>query len=195
MPADVLAELHPAEAAHAATLRGFRQSEFIGGRLAFGAIFADLGVRRAAVLSDEHGAPVVPEGFCGSISHKRDLAVALLARGEPGLGVDLEDTSPLREGIAERVLVPEELEAVRALPADRQWVDTVARFSVKEALYKALHPHLRRYIGFGEVAVWPSPGGAVSIKPLHADWERFQIDARATWVGDRVLSTVRVRPA
>lgn len=194
-PAAVIDRLHAAERDHAAELRGFRQAEFVGGRLALGVLFGDLGLRRAPVLHDEHGAPLLPDGLAGSISHKRDLAVALLARGGPGLGIDLEDTLPERPGIAAKVLCPDELSAVEALPESRRWVDTVARFSMKEALYKALHPFLRRYIGFGEVAVWPSQGGSVRIEPRSEDWAGFVFDARATWVEDRVLSTVRVRRA
>jgi 4'-phosphopantetheinyl transferase EntD len=194
VPAAVLARLHSSERAAAEALKGFRQIEFTGGRLALATLFGDLGARRAAVLSDEHGAPALPEGFAGSISHKRDLVVALLARGGPGVGIDIEETGRDRPGVAERVLCPDELEEVRQLPLERQWTDTVIRFSVKEALYKALFPFMKRYIGFGEVAVWPSQGGLVRIEPRVEEWSRYQIDARATWVGDRVLSTVRARP-
>jgi 4'-phosphopantetheinyl transferase EntD len=92
------------------------------------------------------------------------------------------------------VLRPDELAAVEALPADRRWRDTVVRFSMKEAIYKALHPFLERYIGFGEVTVWPSPDGCdrvVSCLPAHEG--PFSFDARHYWVENRVFSTVRVR--
>lgn len=195
VPGPVLARLHAQERAAAEALAGFRRVEFTGGRIAMATLFGDLGARRTAVLSDDHGAPALPEGFAGSISHKRELVVALLARGGPGLGIDLEETDRERPGVAERVLCPDELVAVRALPPERQWVDTVIRFSVKEALYKALHPFMKRYIGFGEVAVWPSQGGIIEIEPRVEEWKQYHIDARATWVEERVLATVRARPA
>ena len=138
------------ERALAAGLRGYRQVQFVGGRIAAAAAFAELGTRRAPVLSDDHGAPLLPEGWVGSISHKQDLAVVLVARGRTGVGVDLEDTDRPRPGVAARVLTAPELSAVLALPESRQWVDTVVRFSVKECVYKAVHPTLRRYVGFGE---------------------------------------------
>lgn len=195
VPTEVLARLHPAEREHALGLRGFRQAEFVGGRLALGVLQGELGVRRTPVLTDGHGAPQVPQGLTGSISHKRDLAVAILARGGPGLGIDLEETDRDRPGVAERVLRPEELEAVEALPPERRWTATAIRFAVKEAVYKALHPFLLRYIGFHEVAVWPTPDGVDRVEPfLDGEGRRFRFEARHTWVDSRVLALVRVRP-
>jgi enterobactin synthetase component D len=194
VPTEVLARLHPDERAHAVTLGGFRQVQFVGGRLAMGELFSELGLRRSAVLTDAHGAPTLPASVAGSITHKNDLAIAMLARGAPGLGVDLEETDRDRPGVAARVLRPEELAAVAALPPERQWRETAIRFSVKEAIYKALHPFLLRYIGFGEVAVWPTPDGLDRIDPFLAPHEGpFVFDARHYWVENRVLATVRVR--
>lgn len=196
VPTEILARLHPEERAHASTLRGFRQAEFVGGRLAFGALLGEMGVRRTPVLSDPHGAPTLPGGLCGSITHKRDLAIAILARGGPGLGVDLEETDRDRPGVAERVLRPEELDAVQALPPERQWTSTAVRFALKEAVYKAIHPFFRRYVGFHEVAVWPSPDGIDRIEPrFDGDAPALHFDARHTWVDSRVLAMVRARPA
>jgi enterobactin synthetase component D len=195
VPTEVLARLHPDERAHAITLGGYRQVQFAGGRLALGELFPELGLRRAAVLSNAHGAPLLPAGVAGSVTHKNDLAIAMLARGNPGLGIDLEETDRDRPGVAARVLRAEELEAVAALPEERRWRDTAVRFSMKEAIYKALHPFLRRYIGFGEVAVWPSPDGIDRIEPfLGEEAGQFAFDARHYWVENRVFSTVRVRP-
>ncbi len=188
---EVLARLTAPERESAVALRGYRQVQFVGGRLALAAGFSEMGVRRAPIQSDEHGAPMFPEGFVGSISHKQDLAVGLLARGQAGVGVDLEDTDRPRPGVAERVLTAAELANVQSLPESRRWVDTVLRFSVKESVYKAVHPTLRRYVGFGEVAVWPSPDGSDRVEPLVPDLERFRFAARHAWIGTRVLSTVR----
>lgn len=196
VPTEVLARLHPDERAHAVTLGGYRQVQFVGGRLALGDLFSELGLRRAPVLTNEHGAPTFPAGVTGSVTHKNDLAIAMLARGSPGLGIDLEDTDRDRPGVARHVLCPDELAAVEALRAERQWRDTAVRFSVKESVYKALHPFLLRYIGFGEVAVWPSPDGIDRVEPRLGPGEGpFTFDARHYWVENRVFSTVRVRPA
>jgi 4'-phosphopantetheinyl transferase EntD len=190
VPDAVLADLHPAEAAHARTLGGFRQVQFAGGRLALRGLFDEIEVAAAPVLSDGYGAPVLPPGIIGSVTHKQDLAIAILARGEPGLGVDLEDTDRDRPGVARRVLRAEELAEVEALPPERQWTETAIRFALKEAVYKALHPFLLRYIGFGEVAIRTSPDGSDTVVP-HLPEGPFVFTARHTWVDDRVLATVR----
>jgi len=192
--AEVLSRLVPAERTFAQSLRAYRQVQFVGGRLALSVAFAELGCRRAAVLSDSFGAPIMPESLVGSITHKQDLAVGLVARGRVGVGVDLEDTDRVRPGVAERVLTPSELAAVKALVPSRQWVDTVVRFSVKESVYKAIHPALRRYVGFGEVEVWPGTDGCDRVEPLVPDVAAFRFEARHTWIGERVLSTVRAEP-
>ena len=193
---DVLALLPPEERVFAAGLGGFRQVQFVGGRLAFSEAFSELGHRRPAILSDGHGAPILPRGLVGSVTHKQDLAVALLARGAPGIGVDLEETDHDRPGVARRVLRPEELAEVDALPESRRWTETAIRFSMKEAVYKALHPFLLRYIGFGEVAVRTTPEGLDEVIPhLQPGEGPFVFDARHAWVDSRILTSVRVRPA
>jgi 4'-phosphopantetheinyl transferase EntD len=111
------------------------------------------------------------------------------------LGVDLEELGRARPHVAKVVLTPGELEVVGRLPPERRWVATLLRFSIKEAIYKALAPRLQRYIGFGEVAVWPSPDGIDRIEPfLGEEAGQFAFDARHYWVENRVFSTVRVRP-
>lgn len=196
--AAVLGRLHTEERAFAESCRGFRQVQFAGGRLALASVLNELGERRVAVLPNEHGAPQLPAGLVGSISHKQDLAVAVVARGSGGIGIDIEDCDQERPGVARRVLRAEELSAVELLPPERRWCDTVVRFSVKEAVYKALHPFFRRYIGFEEVNVWPSPDGCDRVEsrfvaPTDGRVDpRVRIDARHTWLGRRVLSTVRV---
>jgi 4'-phosphopantetheinyl transferase EntD len=195
VPAGALARLLPGERDAALGLRGFRQVEFVGGRIAFSLLFSELGLGRCAVGTDPHGAPVLPPAVVGSISHKRDLVVALLARGAGFVGIDLEDTQRAREGVARRVLTPAEFQAVEELPAERRWTETAVRFAVKEAIYKALHPVARRYIGFGEAEVWPGVGGLDRVTHAVGEANGWTLEARHTWVGTRVLATVRARAA
>lgn len=196
VPPLALARLHPDERDYARTLGGYRQVQFVGGRLALGELLGEMGMRRQGVLPNSHGAPEVAPGFVASVSHKHDLAVAIVARGHGvGVGVDIEDTDRARPGVAARVLRAEELRFVESLPVERQWIETAVRFSVKESVYKALHPFLQRYIGFGEVAVHTLPDGHDTVEPFLRDGEGpFRFEARHLWVGARVLSMVRARP-
>jgi 4'-phosphopantetheinyl transferase EntD len=203
VPPEVLAALHPEERSVAETLHGFRQEAFVGGRMALATAIAELGARSRAVPVGGRGEPVLPSGLVGSVSHKRDLAVAIVARAGTsiGLGVDLEDVGLPRDGVARRVLRAEELAAAEALPEDRRWVDVVTRFAVKEAIYKALAPTLQRMIHFEEAAVWPSPDGIDRVElhlagasggdgPSHEG--AYTVEARHAWIGARVLATVRI---
>jgi enterobactin synthetase component D len=99
------------------------------------------------ILSDDRGAPILPRGWSGSVSHKGSIAAALVAPAGAGhVGVDLERAISPRGDIGRRILTAREQ---AALP-DRGRAVTL-RFAIKEAIYKALDPHLRRYIGFTEV--------------------------------------------
>ncbi len=194
VPESVLVRLPDAEAAHARELRGYRQVQFVGGRIALRLALDQLGVKPPPLLSDDRGAPLVPRGFVGSISHKSDLALSMAARASQGtLGVDLEDYGPARLGIAPRILTAEEWIDVRSLPEERRWFDTLVRFSIKEAIYKALDPYVRRYVGFHEAVVEPDLFGGAAVTLNLAQGEGpFRIDARYEWHAGRVISSVRI---
>lgn len=155
-----------------------------------------LGVRPAPILSDAHGAPVLPEGLVGSISHKRTLAVAMVARDRGGtLGVDLEDYGPPRLSILDKILTPAELEQVLGLREERQWISALIRFSIKESIYKALHPLVHRYVDFHEAEVWPDLQGRARVDlRLERGEGPFHTDARFEWMYGRLLTSVRLRP-
>lgn len=149
-----LAALHPAERAVAAALSPIRQREWVAGRTALREA-----LRRQALLDDEpllrddRGAPQLPAAAAGSLSHKGRWAAALVAPRQPGrsLGVDLEDARGPRLDISRKILTERELEEFAALPDERRNAELALRFSLKEAVYKAIDPWVRRYVGFREV--------------------------------------------
>lgn len=149
-----LAALHPAERAVAATLSPIRQREWVAGRTALREA-----LRREALLGDEpllrddRGAPQLPAVAAGSLSHKGSWAAALVAPRQDGrsIGVDLEDARGPRLDISRKILTERELAAFAALPDERRNPELALRFSLKEAVYKAIDPWVRRYVGFREV--------------------------------------------
>jgi 4'-phosphopantetheinyl transferase EntD len=193
---DVLEKLHVEERQHASTLAGHRQVEWVGGRLALHRAIRQLGVRSGPILTGSRGEPLLPPGISASVSHKRGLAVALAARQVHGtLGLDLEDLGPPRPNIARMILRPEELKVVDELTADRRWVAILLRFALKEAVYKALHPHLNRYVGFQEASVSLSLDGTAEVTlDLKEPAPPFLVSARFQWLEERVLATVRIQP-
>ena len=79
--------------------------------------------RRGRSCRPPRGAPALPPGFVASISHKREIAVAIAARAEPTprttIGIDVEIPRSLRTDIAPRVLTPAERAEIAALDAAR----------------------------------------------------------------------------
>ncbi len=147
--ADALATLPAAEQAHARTLSGGRRREMVAGRAALHTTLAALApaLADAPILADDRGAPMLPAGWSGSVSHKGTRAAALVTpAGEARVGIDLEHARPPRQDIASRILTARELAAL----TDRGLGATL-RFSIKEAIYKAVDPFVRRYVAFTEV--------------------------------------------
>lgn len=197
VPEDVLHRLFRDEVAHARTLKGWRQPSWVGGRLAAHHALQHLGTRQGPLLSREDGSIQCPSWLSLSISHKRTLAVALASHSVHGstVGVDLEDCGEPRMHLAPHILRPEELTAVEELPEDRRWLAVLLRFSMKEAIYKALHPHVQRYIAFDEASIALRVNGTARIDlHLHPPAGRFSIEGRYHWLTRRVVTTVRVVP-
>jgi 4'-phosphopantetheinyl transferase EntD len=188
---DVLDRLDPQERAVAMTLRARRQIEFTGGRLAFRALKPDA----APLIIGERGEPLCPPGFSVSLTHKDDLALAIVGEAAEGtLGLDLEGDARERMTIANRVLRPEEQAVVAQLPdADAEkWRAVLLRFAIKEAAYKAIHPHLQRFVGFQEALVVLGAEGEATLSivtepglVLEACWESLG--------GPRILALVRAK--
>jgi len=182
------------EWAFAATLPPLRRRTWVGGRVAARIALADLAFDAPPILSTDRGAPSFPEGADGSVSHKGDIAVALVARRTEGhLGIDLEIDAPGRVDIAARVLTEGEQRELAALSAEARAREVLLRFSAKEAIYKALDPYVRRYVGFREVAVSPDANGRARVVAALAREEGpFSFDVRWERFDGLVLTTARV---
>lgn len=115
-------------------------------------LLGDCAAPPADLLVDGAGAPLWPAGFCGSLAHDETVAVAAVARKNPGaglgLGVDVEADAPLPEEIVALVATPTELAA---------YGDALLRshrlFVVKEACFKALFPLDRQFLEFHDIEV------------------------------------------
>ncbi len=167
-PFELPAALHPDEAAFARTLSPVRRAGWVGGRVALRAALQAVGVEATApLLATPRGAPLLPAGAVGSVSHKSDLAVALAARAatppEATLGIDVEVVRPFKHDIARHVLTAGER---AALPPEGPARDreVLRLFSAKEAIYKALDPWVRRFVSFQEAAIaYASAGLAATV--------------------------------
>lgn len=195
VPDRILKQLHPLERDFAKGLNGYRQGQFVGGRLALRGACEQLQLKVPAILVDDRGAPILPEGFTGSISHKRNIAVGMVACSKEGtLGVDIEDYGPPRPAIAPAVLSPKELEEIEGLEDEARWMSILQRFSLKEAIYKALDPYVRRYVGFHEVMLQLDTNGNAHVELLLKHQEGpFQVSAKYAWISGRLLCSARIK--
>lgn len=155
----------PANLQHAVARR---RAEFLAGRQAAREALQQVGGQ--GVPQQGRGrAPCWPAGFVGSISHSQGVAVALAARQQHwcALGIDLEQplTRASAREMASQILHPQELAmAERGEP----WALTLA-FSLKESLFKALYPQVRRIMDFHAASVVGWQDGYAEIR-LQQDW-------------------------
>jgi 4'-phosphopantetheinyl transferase EntD len=176
--------LPPEEQAIAAGFGPKRRATFAAGRAVLHHLLARHGVEESfAILRDDRGAPVLPAGFTGSISHKDSIACALVSAGDARIGVDVERADAVRVDLAEKILTDPE-RARFTTPFELTLV-----FSLKEALYKALDPFVRRYVGFKEVAVRSLESGVFEVFGPYT--------AEGTWLCEQghVITSARVRRA
>jgi enterobactin synthetase component D len=197
IPEEALARLHPEERAWALTQAPRRRMTWVGGRLALRQALELLGVTAGPIFATERGAPLLPAGVAGSVTHKAGARAVALVQVDPHwrLGVDLELLAPARPGIARKVLTEAEQERLSSLPQDRYWREVITRFSMKEAIYKAIDRFVGRYVDFKEVEIDPQPdSSAIARLLLRAGEGPFLVE---TWSRvddlDQVLSTARVR--
>ncbi len=104
--------------------------------------------------------PSWPPGIVGSLSHCGDLGVAALStRGTwRGIGIDVEPAEPLDAELLDTIASPEELSETGRDPMAVRIL-----FSLKEAVYKAVHPMDRQFLEPHEVRVHFGEHRAVTI--------------------------------
>jgi len=171
--------------------------EFLAGRIAMRRALAKLSPTVPPILRNRHGAPSLPCYVRGSISHKKDIAVALVRLSSVGsVGVDLELAKPSRnKNLAKRVMTERERQRSGNLSGLPQGTETLLHFSMKEALYKALHPHLHQYVGWQEAEVFPHEDGTFDIElKLKNSSKKFETEGRWLLLDNGMfLTTVHVK--
>ena len=202
-PADI-DNLHPDEKKVLEAYRRTRRGTWVGGRVALARACESLGQPQRPLLNDERGAPCLPAGISGSLTHKNDLAIALVQASENKyrLGVDLEEISTKETGVAKMVLTETEMSQYEELDSYARDAFLIVRFSLKEAIYKALDPFVRRYVGFKEVEVeQPQADGLFTARfmlkngegPFHAELLSEVLDFSPIGNDKLVLSAARIR--
>ncbi len=188
-----LTMIHPEERAHALTLSPLRRVTWVGGRVALRAALSGVVSDLPAILSTPRGAPSLPRGVAASISHKRRVAIALAAPTDGyTLGVDVEEAVRPSVDITRHVLRQEEIDAIAHLSNHDRFAELLLRFSIKEAIYKAIDPFVQRYVAFSEVSVRPCPDGTVGVHlALRGHEGPFRLEAWWTRRDDVFIAAAR----
>lgn len=142
------AELLPAELEYTRNMVASRLQEFCHGRHCARLAMQQLGLPPAAVGKRPDRSPEWPAGVTGTIAHTGSVAAAAVARAEHcvSLGLDIERAGPLEAETARLIVRPDEEGGVHGNRAR-------ILFSIKESIYKCIHPVVRTYVDFQEMRV------------------------------------------
>ncbi len=153
----IAAPLLEAETQYTVQMVPRRLRSFRHGRHCARIALQKLGLPEAPVPVSAGRAPIWPEGIVGSISHTGDIACAVATRSDrlDGIGLDLEQTGRLDDGVSALVCTPSERNFLRSLNLEN---GERLLFTIKESVYKCLWPRLQRFIDFQEVEIELDPG-------------------------------------
>ncbi len=178
-----------------------RRIEYLAGRRCAKAAVRQVTGRLASVGSAPSGAPIWPEGLTGSISHSQGRAVAVAACTADwgSLGVDVEATLGAKAAHELAPLILTACERARFASALTPAFATLV-FSIKEALYKALHPEVGHFFDHHAAQILScDPTGSVTLEltqDLSSRWvEGRCIEGRFWSFSSHVLTLVWTSPA
>lgn len=137
-----------------------RLREFAAGRHAARMALHGIGAGLTALPMADDRAPVWPAGITGSITHTRSACLAAVVRlgAFVGIGLDLEEDTPLDPDLWDSVLGAEEQLWLARQDGDRGGL-AKRMFSAKEAAYKAQYAQSQTLFGFDVMAVALSDAG------------------------------------
>ena len=176
-----------------------RQREFFYGRLCARAVIQQLQPGDAGdvgLAADRR--PLFPVGLSGSITHNDDFAAAVCMPARCGsVGIDAEPIMPaeLAKQLAAQIADADELRIAQAISADSA-VALTAIYSAKEALFKALYPHILRLPGFeaSRLVAFDVQRGELSLALTEdmgaAGGVGHVVSAKVGWLSNRTLTLV-----
>ena len=132
-----------------------RQREFLAGRHYARQALVAAGGSSVPIGIGALRAPRWPDGFVGTISHTDRLCAAIVARTRDisGIGMDIEESTPLSPDLHSLVVQPGELSDAHEL-SNRLGFDAAKLiFVAKEAFYKLYSPLTGVFLDFLDVAL------------------------------------------
>lgn len=181
-------DLHGDEQRLAESMPPLRRAAFVAGRRALRAAIQRVSPNdaQAPLLHTRRGAPQLPTGMTGSISHKRTRAIAIAATssGEK-LGLDLEHRPTSRDlarpSLARRILTEHERTKIASAEPLAHREATLLHFALKEAVYKSIDPYVERYVRFTEVELDIHDDGTASVRLFLPELSDNSVNVSAAW--------------
>jgi 4'-phosphopantetheinyl transferase EntD len=133
-----------------------RRAEYLASRALVRHALCRLGAEPWILTNDAERAPIWPADFSGSLSHSTQKIALLLAETESGklLGVDCEEVMRAETAEAMQANIITQREKQRLLEYGLPLPDALTlAFSLKESLYKALYPRLKKFMSFSEAEI------------------------------------------
>jgi 4'-phosphopantetheinyl transferase EntD len=186
-------ELLPEEAALARKFCANRRNEFATGRQSLRRLLLAQGQNIEPILVGDRREPILPGGWLASITHCCDIVATTLVREAlfAGIGIDIENINRMTPEIESIVIDRYEK---YARPHHFESMDWLAlHFSSKEAVFKALHGIIGRYIEFADIQLTFS-GGSYSLhsQKVGPILQNFDVAGSAAFIGDIVISAAWV---
>jgi enterobactin synthetase component D len=133
-----------------------RQAQFLAGRIA-AKNSLPVNFKNQTVGIGRHREPLWPKGFMGSISHDKEISIALSQEQlSGGIGVDIQTTFEASEAEINKDIILSRSEKVLLRDniidlSDRQLLTLI--FSAKECFFKAVFNQVGEYINFKDVSI------------------------------------------
>ncbi|MDC9593335.1 4'-phosphopantetheinyl transferase family protein [Xenorhabdus sp. IM139775] len=148
-----------------------RRAEYLAARYCTQQVLNKLGYPDFQVTNAQDRAPIWPANICGSISHSANCAIAFAASRHQyrmiGIDIEQEIKSETIESVSSSIINGNEVKLLTGCSLPFEQVFTLA-FSIKESLFKALYPHVKRFFDFhaAEITSIDCHDHAISIKLL-----------------------------
>jgi 4'-phosphopantetheinyl transferase EntD len=148
--------LHPDEHRLLNGASAKRIGEFCAGRYCAHQVLEQLGYKDVSVLKNLHGAPLWPAGIVGSISHSREMSIAVAARSVnvQAIGVDIQYCEPPfpRQSFT-TLLRPQEIRTILDAPAELADQYAYSIFAAKESALKCVYGASGHWLEFTDILI------------------------------------------
>jgi 4'-phosphopantetheinyl transferase EntD len=162
-------QLFPDELQYVAHAVEKRRAEFGTARVCARQALARLGLEPCSLVPNADRSPYWPAGINGSISHTTNCCAVVVTDAVEviGVGIDIEEDTPLLPEIVPMICTPDERLWMGEFDQDTRRCLAKLIFSAKEAFYKCQYSSTRTLIDFQEVELnIDLIGGAFSVSKI-----------------------------